>query len=765
MNPYQNKNEYEIVNNPQNYNTVSNRYPYTNDPNVAIQNTNYKDWMNGYEEINPSSISLILASIGILNQAIALTGVLGKTPEIINIVQEMVGLISGSTGNDLLVHTEQLIQQTLAQQYRNAATGAVNAISKSYNDYLMFFRQWERNRTSQNGLQVESAFNTVNTLCLRTLTPQEALSRRGFETLLLPNYALAANFHLLLLRDAVLYRTQWLPNFISTTNANIEILERSINQYRNHCNHWYNDGLNRFARTSFDDWVRFNAYRRDMTLSVLDFVTVFPTYNPINFPTPTNVELTRIVYTDPISPPRGYARTGSPSFRQMEDLIISGSPSFLNQLSIFTTYYHDPRNVNRDFWAGNRNYLSNGTSRQSGATTPWRTNIPMQNIDIFRVNLTTHDIDDISRSYGGVHRSDFIGVNTINNQRTTLFYHQNVDTSRFLIRNETVFLPGDSGLAPNERNYTHRLFQVMTTYRTNPNARRAAFLHAWTHRSLRRRNGFRTDQIMQIPAVKSISNGGDRAVISYTGENMMKLDNLTASLSYKLTAEDSEASNTRFIVRIRYASMNNNRLNLILNGTQIASLNVEGTMQNGGSLTNLQSENFKYATFSGNFKMGSQSIVGIFKEISNADFILDKIELIPIHFMPLLEQKQSYNNYDQNMDTTYQPNYDTYNQNANGMYDDTYYPNNNDSYNQNNTDMYDSGYNNNQNTNYNYDQEYNTYNQNMENTYDQSYENYNPETNNYNQYPNDMYNQEYTNDYNQNSGCRCNQGYNNNYPK
>nr|AGV55017.1 insecticidal protein Cry20Bb1 [Bacillus thuringiensis serovar mogi] len=722
MNSY--KNNHTMVNSPENSSNTVNRYPYACNPNIETQNMNYKDWMAGYEEIAPSSLSLILSSIGILNQVIALTGVLGKTPEIINIVQEMVSLIRGNTGNDLLVHVEQLIQQTLATQYRSAATGAIYGISRAYNNYLEFFRQWERNRTPQNGQQVESAFTTVNTLCINALAPQASLSRRGFETLLLPNYALAANFHLLLLRDAVLYRTQWLANSISTTNVNIQILTRAINEYRNHCNYWYNNGLNRFTRTSFNDWVRFNAYRRDMTLSVLDFVTVFPTYDPIRYPRPTNVELTRIVYTDPISPPRGFPRTNPPSFNQMENLIISGGPSFLNQLRIYTTFYHDPHHVNRDYWAGNRNYLSNGISRQSGSTTPWPTNIPMQNIDIFRVNLTTHDIDSIQRSYGGVHRSDFIGVNTINNQRTTLFYHQNVDTSRFLTRNETVFLPGDSGLEPNEQNYTHRLFQVMTTYRINPNARRAAFLHAWTHRSLRRRNGFRTDQIMQIPAVKTISTGDDRAVVLNYGENIMKLDNLTSGLSYKVTATDSAASNTRFIVRVRYASMDNNKLNLVLNGAQIASLNVERTVQNGGeSLTALQCEDFKYATFAGDFQMGSQSIFGIFKDISNADFILDKIELIPSHFMSSLEQTQDDYSYNQNTIYTCNQGYGTYDHNSSNMYDhqnyknytqdmDTTYQPDYDNYNQNNTDIYDSGYNNSQNT-----------------------------------------------------GCTCNQGYNNNYPK
>ncbi|WP_176330648.1 hypothetical protein [Bacillus thuringiensis] len=104
---------------------------------------------------------------------------------------------------------------------------------------------------------------------------------------------------------------------------------------------------------------------------------------------------------------------------------------------------------------------------------------------------------------------------------------------------------------------------------------------------------------------------------------------------------------------------------------------------------------------------------------------------------------QSYNHYDQNMDTTYQPSYDNYD--ASGTYDDRYNPNTSDSYNhynQNSNATYDQGWNN------NYEQVDNNYDQNTGSTY------------NNNSSPNasDTYNQSYKNSYQSNPGCTCNQG-------
>ncbi|WP_157404955.1 hypothetical protein [Bacillus mycoides] len=49
MNSYENKNEYEILDALQNNSNMSNRYPrypLANNPQVPLQNTNYKDWLN-----------------------------------------------------------------------------------------------------------------------------------------------------------------------------------------------------------------------------------------------------------------------------------------------------------------------------------------------------------------------------------------------------------------------------------------------------------------------------------------------------------------------------------------------------------------------------------------------------------------------------------------------------------------------------------------------------------------------------------------------
>ncbi|QWH75484.1 hypothetical protein EXW59_01040 (plasmid) [Bacillus mycoides] len=766
MNSYQNN--HEIVDVQENYGDDLNRYPYANDPNVAMRNTNYKDWMAGNEEIAPSSLALLSSSLGILVRMITVSGVLGKAPTIIGILVDSLRLITEGTGYNLLRHTEQLIQQMLATQYRQNATGAINGIARAYERYLNFFNQWYHNRTQQNGSQLETEFGLVNTLCMNALSSQASLSRRGFETILLPNYVLAANFHLLLLRDATLYRNEWTGNPNPNSNLDHADLVRFIREYSDHCRRWYDDGLNRMPRSNFQDWVRRNAYRRDMTVSVLDFLPIFPTYDPRVFPIGTNVQLTRVLHTDPITPIRGFSRGNPPTFTQMESLVNSSNrPQFLDGIDIFTSFYHQPHNADRDFWSGNDNLLNNGTRQFFGHRSdrrPWSNGVG--HLDIYSVHMTTHDIDLPGASYAGINAATFYAVNRYNNSPNRLDYQVPVSNG-FARRQEVVYFPGDGTLLPNRNNYTHRLFQITNMYRTNHNVRRAVFLHAWTHRSFRRGNGFKADQIMQIPAVKTISNSDDCVMTSYAGENMIKLNDLTTGLFYKVTAADSEAMHTRFNVRIRYASMNNNKLHLVLNGSEVASLNVKRTVQSGGSLTDLQYGNLKYATFAGDFKMGSQSILGIFKKIPNTEFVLDKIELIPIcTFVNQSVEKtqgyntydQSYNNHDENMENTYQPSYDNYNPNSSDTYDQSY--NNHD---ENMENTYQPSYNNyNPNSSDTYDQSYNNYDENMENTYQPSYNNYNPNSsdtydqsyNNYDENMENMYQPSYDN-YNPNCRCNC----------
>ncbi|MCU5409294.1 insecticidal delta-endotoxin Cry8Ea1 family protein, partial [Bacillus cereus] len=678
MNSYQNKNNDEILSSSSNQSNMFNAYPKY--PLASMQNTNYKEWMNQSENITPSSFTAIFTALRIVNGAISFLGVSSELETSFQVISRLLGFINRGTGNDLLTLTEQLINQTLATQYRNAATGAVYAIARAYEDYLKWFRQWQANPTAQNGSQLETEFGTVNTLCISVLTYGNTLARRGFETLLLPNYAVAANFHLLLLRDAALFRDSWTETSNLTKDLNLGRLRDSIREYSNHCKRWYEDGLNRLRNARpgdpfgprGDDWIRFNAYRRDMTLAVLDLVTIFPTYDPSLFPGSTSVQLSRIVYTDPVA----LAQPQEWFFRDLEHaLTFRGTVSFLNEMDVYYWYYFRPHNVDRNYWAGNRNFLSNRTSVLTGQSTSARRRLDMKNRDIFRVDMSSHEGGAFNDNYRGIHRANFLGVNIQTNQATNVLFQVNFNANGFQHNNHSRFLPGEEREVPNANDYTHRLFQVLNAVHTTHNVRTTFFSHAWTHKSLTRQNTFSADKILQIPAVKTVSNSAERAVISNTGENVIKLDNLTTNLLYPLTSADLQSSNTRFIVRIRYASMSNNRLNLLLNDAQVALLNAERTVRSGGALDNLQYEDFKYATFAGNFKMGSHSILGIFKETSNTEFVLDKIELIPVGTFAnqLLEETIDYNkDCHQNSSIMYDQNFNTYDQNMENTYDQSY---------------------------------------------------------------------------------------------
>lgn len=794
MNPYQNKNEYEILNvSPSDINSYE-RYPLANDPQASMKNKDYKDWMNEYGEITPTPTTLmgaVITSVKLVSGVITLLRSLNSLPETLGALEGLVGLIQDYTGPNLIEHVQQLIQQTLASQYRNAAEGALSGITKAYNQYLGFLRQWQNNRTPENGQRVETAYGIAHGTCLQSLQPNAVLSRRGFETLLLPNFAMGAMFHLLLLRDGVTLRDKWLVRPTGEEdNEDYRILVRAIEQYTNHCTHWYNDGFNRLPRSgNQNDWNRFNDYRRDMTVSVLDFLPTWGVLDPKKYPKAVSIELTRILYTNTAS---WFNYAANIPFSSIENIgVRNRRATELDSLQISTSFYHEPHWRDRYFWAGNSNHYRDGNVTSfSGQSNERRTILDMRGTDVFSVNMTFHQTSGLSSTrirYNGVHRAIFSGVNILNNQLRRLTYDVPVDPRDFNTREFVFSFPGESTTIPTANDYTHKLFQVGKLDVSLHNVRQGFFLLAWAHKSLGRVNRLTSNSIAQIPAVKTNSSCGDRAIIpgiGSTGGDLVKLDNVTPGLYYTFKPDNPEASNTRFIVRIRYASVNNNRLDLVINGVPVAGLNVKKTLKNDRLLDDLRYEDFGYATFNGTFT--NVENLGIFRNMQNTELVIDKIELIPAHLMLSLEQtqgqninckqiyktynqdassiydkeynnkhtqkygftcNQEYNNYEQNadhnnsnyeknMDTMYQPSYDNYNPSSDSTYSDTYYQNNNDMYNQ----EHDSPYN--QDCSYKDYHGYNNYDQNSGSTYDHNNDNYKKNTGN-TQYNN--YNQDYHN--------------------
>ncbi|MGE6553441.1 insecticidal delta-endotoxin Cry8Ea1 family protein [Bacillus mycoides] len=768
MNPYQNKNEYEILDASPNNVNASNRYPFATDPSITL---NWNTCSN-----NPGSGNAIREMIGIMADVFTFL-IAPSLPAGIGLLRSMINRAVPSNGASIaslsICDLLSLIRQEVQQSVLDDGVADFNGRLSEYRDrYLPALETWNRDRSNTVARQeVAFRFREMDGSLLRILGG--SLSRNNAQILLLPSYAQAANLHLLLLRDANLYGREW--GIISPTIDYKQLLLNSIREYTNHCVHWYQQGLNQIRAngTSAQNWLNFNRFRREMTLSVLDLIAIFPTYDPESYPLPTQIELSRLVYTDPT----GYINFSNQSntlwswfFRSnwadMENraILLPMLSSELSRLEIFTNRYRNPITYHREYWSGTISWLlrtgGNEIGIASGSRQGAATIFNMHNVDIFRVDLTVHR--NSSGPVYGVHRSEFTGVDTLNRARRTFLYNRPYGGGQ--TQNVSLTFPGTSVPEGNQSDYSHKLAAVVRVGLTGGASNDSGVLsHAWAHKSLNRQNIIDSNRITQIPAVKT-SFSSNCTVIpgpGFTGGDLVRLD---ANGRFDIQVQ-LPTTQRNYRIRLRYASASTGSINIVFSGASHPSTLPSTT----SSLNNLQYENFRYFDVIGTFVSSLGKALSISNLTMNANVVIDKIEFIPVGIFKnqSLEETQGYNNnynqnsssmynqgynnnYHQNGNSTYGQNYDNYNQNANGMYDDTYYPNNNDSYDQSYTDTYDSGYNN---------------NQNMENTYDQEYENYNPDNNNSNQYPNDMYNQEYNNDYNQNSSCTCKQCYNQNYPK
>ncbi|MEJ9127443.1 insecticidal delta-endotoxin Cry8Ea1 family protein [Bacillus cereus] len=747
MNPYQNENE--IVNVvPSNIN-ASNMYPFTKNPNVKM-----------FDEISPSSIGLGTL-LGLFLDYKSLLG----SPSItggIGFLQSIIGIIAGANVATVTIDdVQRLINQSLDTYTRQQAESRMNSITNDYNQYLLNLRDYINGRTNRN--------NFVQSLRMNEQRLRNELdsffSLRGRELLLLPNFVQVALLHLAILRDAVVHGGPDLERpFVSETaqtsfltrppsSSFQEALSTSIRIYSNYCTQEYHNGLTQMRNrgNSGRDWLNFHAYRRELTLSVLDFVSIFPFFDPIlyhitrNFSLPINSQLSRVIYTNPAGFLNANGREGwyaprhnnTVTFSSIESNIPGPTTSrFLQNIDIFTNGLGVGANPNRtQSWQGNINSNFNGTRDHSGLTNGQPRGISGQNI--FRVISIVHTLD--LRSFG-VSGADFLHTTGQTFQyRVPQFPPSGIGVHHGPI---SQFLPGKRSNIPTANDYTHLLSRVANiTAGLQPvvqGQRNSVVIHGWTHRSLTRENIIVPNSITQIPAVKT-SFYSNCTVVSGPGSTGGDLVKLNANGRFDIQVQ-LQTPQTNYRIRLRYAAVSTSSINITFSGAAHPSTLPSTT----SSLNNLQYEHFGYLNVVGTFIPSLGNMLSIINTSSNSNVVIDKIEFIPVgtfanHSLEATQEynnnypkhanstyNQSYNNYDQNMENTYQPSY------VNG-YEQNYY------------DHYDSGYN-------------DTCNQNMVNTYDQEY-------NNYNQNSNDMYKQEYANNYNQNSGCTCKQCYNQNSPK
>ncbi|MDA2153090.1 insecticidal delta-endotoxin Cry8Ea1 family protein, partial [Bacillus cereus] len=539
------------------------------------------------------------------------------------------GALGRSEWDIFLEQIELLIGQRIEEFARNQAISRLEGLSNLYRIYTNAFKDWEADPTNlELKEEMRTQFNDMNS-AFTTAIP--LFSVRGYELPLLSVYVQAANLHLSVLRDVSVFGQRWGFD-VATVNRRYDDLTTNIGDYTDYALSWYNTGLNRLPRNDgLRGWARFNRFRRELTISVLDIISFFQNYDSRLYPIPTISQLTREVYTDPVINITDYRVT--PSFESIENSAIR-SPHLMDFLTNIIIDTDLIRGVY--YWAGHRiNSRFTGTafphiitSPQYGITAnaePRRTIAPgpFQGVPSLLYRTLSDPFfrrsDNISPTLG-INVVQGVGFLQPNNFESLYRRRGTVDSL------DELPIDGENPLV----GYSHRLSHVTLTrslFNTNITSLPT---FVWTHHSATDTNTIAPDVITQIPLVKAFNLHSGATVArgpGFTGGDILRRTNVGnfGDMRVNITAPLSQ----RYRVRIRYASTTNLRFHTSINGRAINQADFPATMNSGG---NLQSGSFRIAGFTTPFTFSdalSTFTIGAFGFSSGNEVYIDRIEFVP----------------------------------------------------------------------------------------------------------------------------------------
>ncbi|MES9710967.1 insecticidal delta-endotoxin Cry8Ea1 family protein, partial [Bacillus safensis] len=521
---------------------------------------------------------------------------------------------------------------------------------------------WNKNPNSASAEELRTRFRIADSefdriLTRGSLTNGGSLARQNAQILLLPSFASAAFFHLLLLRDATRYGTNWgLYNATPFINYQSKLVEL-IELYTDYCVHWYNRGFNELRQrgTSATAWLEFHRYRREMTLMVLDIVASFSSLDITNYPIETDFQLSRIIYTDPIgfvhrSSLRGeswFSFVNRANFSDLENAIPNPRPSwFLNNMIISTGSLTLPVSPSTDrarVWYGSRDRISPANSQFiteliSGQHTTATQTILGRNI--FRVDSQACNLNDTTY---GVNRAVFYHDASEGSQRSVYEgYIRTTGIDNPRVQNINTYLPGENSNIPTPEDYTHILSTTINLTgglrQVASNRRSSLVMYGWTHKSLARNNTINPDRITQIPLTKVDTRGTGVSYVNdpgfIGGALLQRTDHGSLGV---LRVQFPLHLRQQYRIRVRYASTTNIRLSV--NGSfGTISQNLPSTMRLG--------EDLRYGSFS--IREFNTSIrptaspdqirLTIEPSFIRQEVYVDRIEFIPVN--PTREAKE-----------------------------------------------------------------------------------------------------------------------------
>ncbi|MEW9576391.1 insecticidal delta-endotoxin Cry8Ea1 family protein [Bacillus toyonensis] len=665
MNQYYANNKFEIIN--RSNIDYQQRYPLANAIGFELKQMDYRDWMNMCE--NEEAVeSFSDASTAVRNALIIGTGIawaiLGVAAPLGSVVAGVLNVVipylwpeeAGESGtpqaqfswDQLMTAAEELIDKNILEEVKREAIDQLRIVQSKLKDYQQAICNWRTNPDNDVYKEdVRREFDGAEDELKAAIIRFES---NGYQLPLLSSYAQAANLHLLLLRDVVQYGESWgfsttrVQQYYSNPSSigNPGMLEL-LAKYTDYCVNWYNTGLNQQYQTG--DWNKFNDFRREMTIVILDVVSLWPTYDPKLYPIVTKSEITRTVNTPllghsgnfidlkiPISTaernlvdiPRLFAwpyelliemnnsskrATGCQHFRYntLSDAILEGGfKGYHGDLKEYLRFNFTARHDN-DVWRISTDYVpSNVPNDPSGHAYGWKfsfTKAPDQHL----------------------------GYNYQFKKLSGLPCHNSPEPFDPCDPNGTPAIPNTSVPCDNMDLYSHQ-FSFFGAGGSLYKPELSYYSYGWTHISVDANNLLDVEKITQIPAVKAYEITGGASVIKgpgSTGGDLVKLttNTLRQYMKINITAPSGER---RYRVRIRYACDMDTTVEISMTGVY-GSYTAPATTNDMSSLTYdkfryLETVLYTYREF-----QDLQTLLSIYASGSTTgSFVIDKIEFIPI---------------------------------------------------------------------------------------------------------------------------------------
>nr|AEP25412.1 CryIII crystal toxin protein [Bacillus thuringiensis] len=645
-----NQNEYEIIDATPSTSVSndSNRYPFANEPTNALQNMDYKDYLKmsagnvseypGSPEVFLSEQDAVKAAIDIVGKLLTGLGVPFVGP-IVSLYTQLIDILWPSKQKSqweiFMEQVEELINQKIAEYARNKALSELEGLGNNYQLYLTALEEWKENPNGSRALRdVRNRFEILDSLFTQYMP---SFRVTNFEVPFLTVYTMAANLHLLLLRDASIFGEEWGLS-TSTINNYYNRQMKLTAEYSDHCVKWYETGLAKLKGSSAKQWIDYYRFRREMTLTVLDVVALFSSYDTRTYPIETTAQLTREVYMDPLGAV-DVSNIGSwydkaPSFSAIESAAIR--PPHLFDFITGLIVYTQLRNLTSDryirFWAGHTigykkvntpetNVQMYGTNQNLQDTSTF----DFKGYNIYKTLSKDAVLFDISQSgytytFFGMPEVEFFLVNQVNNTSKLVYKPVSKDIIQ-KTRDSELELPPATSDPIISNAYSHRLGHITFIYSSSTSTYVPVF--SWTHRSADLTNTVKSGEITQIPGGKSSTIGRNTYIIKgrgYTGGDLVALTDRIGSCEFQMIFPESQ----RFRIRIRYASNETSYISLY-------GLNQSGTLKFNQTYSNknendLTYNDFKYIEYPRNYqgityKKASQD------EVLEIKFIKTKLNL------------------------------------------------------------------------------------------------------------------------------------------